>query len=124
MRLNERIRRSGLGWLALVLLVLALDPVAPAQTDQFLPEVDTYYKLAAPIRIWLQAKETSEAGTPVTAEFGPSLDFFVKSPLKLADVTAFDLDDSKSRAMVISVGYRYLPTPNAAPTNRFLPFFT
>ena len=34
---------------------------------------------------------------PVTAEIGPSLDFSVKSPLKFADVTAFDLDDSKSR---------------------------
>jgi hypothetical protein len=111
-------------WLPLTLLVLALSPCAAAQTDQFLPEVDAYYKVTSPVRIWLQAKGTSEAGTPVTAEFGPSLDFFVKSPLKLAEVTVFDLDDSKSRALVLSIGYRYLPTPGSPPTNRLEPLFT
>ena len=64
-------------------------------------------------------RRPDEAGTPVTAEIGPSLDFYVKSPLKFADVTAFDLDDSKSRFLVISVGYRYLPTPNTAPDESF-----
>ncbi len=107
-----------------LLLLLALCPAALAQTDEFLPEIDAYYKISSPLRIWLQAKETAEAGNPVTAEFGPSLDFYLKSPIKLADVTAFDLDDSKSRFMVVSVGYRYLPTPDTAPTNRFEPVFT
>ena len=60
---------------------------------------------------------------PATAEIGPSFDFYAKSPLGLADITTFDLDDSKSRLLVVSVGYRYLPTPNTAPTNRFEPFF-
>src|SRR5450755_1929295 len=124
MRLNDRMRRSGFGWLVLVLLVLALDLRAAAQTDQFLPEIDAYYKISSPVRIWMQAKETSEAGTPVTAEFGPSLDFYIKSPLKLADVTAFDLDDSKARALILSIGYRYLPTPGSPPTNRMEPLFT
>ena len=107
-----------------VLLVFALGSRSEAQIDQFLPEVDAYYKVSSPLRIWFQAKETGEEGAPVTAEIGPSFDFYVKSPLKLADVTAFDLDDSKSRFLVVSVGYRYLPTPNTAPTNRFEPFFT
>jgi len=106
------------------LLLVMLHVPAAAQTDQFLPEVDAYYKITSPVRVWLQAKETSEAGTPVTAEFGSSLDFYIKSPLKLADVTAFDLDDSKSRALVLSVGYRYLPTPGSPPTNRLEPLFT
>ena len=116
--------RNGFGWLALGLLIVVLTLPAAAQTDQFLPEIDAYYKLTSPIRIWFQAKETNEAGTPVTAEFGPSLDIYVKSPLKFADVTAFDLDDSKSRFLVISVGYRYLPTPGGPPTNRMEPLFT
>jgi len=107
-----------------MLLLTALRSQCPAQTDQLVPEVDVYYKVASPLRIWFQAKQTREDGAPTTAEFGPSLDFFVKSPLKLAQITAFDLDDSKSRLLVLSVGYRYLPTPNAAPTNRLLPFFT
>jgi hypothetical protein len=116
--------RSHGAWLALGLLVLALSLSAAAQTDQFLPEIDAYYKISSPVRVWLQAKQTSEAGNPVTAEFGPSLDFYIKSPLKLADVTAFDLDDSKARALIISIGYRYLPTPGSPATNRMEPLFT
>jgi hypothetical protein len=107
-----------------VLILLALCPAAVAQTDQLLPEIDAYYKVTSPLRIWFQAKQTREDGAPTTAEIGPSLDFYIKSPVRLAEITSFDLDDSKSRLLVLSVGYRYLPTPNAAPTNRLEPFFT
>ena len=99
----------------LLLFALAMALPAAAQTDQFLPEIDAFYKVTSPVRIWFQAKETNEAGAPVTAEFGPSLDFYIKSPIRLASVTTFDLDDSKARALVFSVGYRYLPTPNQPP---------
>jgi len=99
------------------MLIFTLGARAPAQVDQFLPEIDTYYKITSPIRIWFQAKETNEAGAPVTAEFGPSLDFYIKSPVRLQNVTAFDLDDSKSRVVVVSIGYRYLPTPGTPPTH-------
>ena len=111
-------------WLLLPLLMLALDLRVAAQTDELLPEINAYYKATSTVRVWVQAKQTREGGAPVTAEVGPSLDFYVKSPVKLADITTFDLDDSKSRALVLSVGYRYLPTPNTAPTNRLVPFFT
>lgn len=111
-------------WLLLVLLILAPDLHLAAQSDQLLPEINAFYKISSPVRVWFQAKETREGGAPTTAELGPSLDFYVKSPVKLADITAFDLDDSKSRALVLSVGYRYLPTPNTAPTNRLEPLFT
>jgi hypothetical protein len=116
--------RNRYGWLKLLLFALTMALPAAAQTDQFLPEIDAYYKVTSPVRIWFQAKETNEAGAPVTAEIGPSLDIYVKSPLKFADVTAFDLDDSRSRFLVISVGYRYLPTPGSPPTNRMEPLFT
>jgi len=106
------------------LLVIVLTGGCAAQIDQLLPEIDAYYKISPLLRIWFQAKETREDGTPTTAEIGPSLDFSVKSPLKFADVTTFDLDDSKSRFLIVSVGYRYLPTPNQPPTNRLVPFFT
>jgi hypothetical protein len=35
-------------------------------------------------------------------------------------VTAFDLDDSRSRALVLEAGYRYITAPNAAPEDREL----
>ena len=66
-----------------------------------------------------------ESADPVQAEIGPSLDFYLKPLLRLKDVTAFDLDDSKSRPLVFSVGYRYLPYANNSPaTNRMEPLVT
>jgi hypothetical protein len=35
-------------------------------------------------------------------------------------VTAFDLDDSKSRALVLETGYRYITAPDAPSENRML----
>jgi len=120
----RRLADFGRWWLALALFVLALDLAAAAQTSQFLPEVDAYYTLTPAVRVWLQAKETDEAGAPVTAEFGPSLDFFLKSLPLLSDITAHDNDDSKSRPFVLSIGYRYLPYPDSPPTNRMEPVLT
>ncbi|HZD32533.1 MAG TPA: DUF2490 domain-containing protein [Candidatus Angelobacter sp.] len=104
-------------------LLLALSPAA-AQTSQFLPEIDAYYTLTPVVRVWMQAKETDEAGAPVTAEFGPSLDFYLKPLPLLSDITTNDNDASKSRPIVLSIGYRYLPYPGAPPTNRMEPVLT
>jgi hypothetical protein len=96
-----------------------------AQTAQVLPEVDTYFKLRSDLRVSFQAKQTREASDPVQAEIGPSLDFYLKPLFHLKDIAAFDLDDSKSRSLVFSVGYRYLPQANGAPaTNRMEPVVT
>ena len=96
-----------------------------AQTDQLLPEVDAYGKLSSDLRVWFQAKGTREDGAPLQAEIGPSLDFYLKPFLHLKGATEFDLDDSKSRPFVFSVGYRYLPQANGAPsTNRMEPVVT
>jgi hypothetical protein len=102
--------------------MLGLDFRASAQTDQLLPEVDAYYKLKSGARILFQAKETREGGEPTTAELGPSIDFYLKPWIKLKDATAFDLDDSKTRPAIFSIGYRYLPVPDAPPKNRLEPY--
>src|SRR5450755_541818 len=98
---------------------------ASAQTDQFLPELDMYYKLHPDLRISFQTKETREGGAPTQIELGPSLDFYLKPLLRLKGATEFDLDDSKSRPLVFSIGYRYLPQADHAPaTNRMEPVVT
>jgi hypothetical protein len=98
---------------------------AHAQTDEFLPEVDFYYKLRDNVRIQLQAKQTREAREPVQAEIGPSVDLYVHSWIRLAKVNRFDLDDSKARPLMLSAGYRYLPEANGgAATNRIEPVGT
>jgi hypothetical protein len=104
--------------LGLFLLLLWL-PCA-AQTVQFLPEIDTYLKMDPKVRFLFQAKQTREGGDPTQAELGPSVDFFVEPLLRLRRVVTFDLDESKSRALVLSAGYRYLITGDGKPDNRVL----
>jgi hypothetical protein len=102
----------------LLALLFLLCESASAQTFQFLPEVDVYYKIHPDIRVDFQAKETREAGDPTQAEIGPSLDFYLKPILRLKEISAFDLDDSKSRPLLLQVGYRYLPSADKPPTER------
>jgi Protein of unknown function (DUF2490) len=111
-------------WLGLGLLVPVLGQCAGAQIDELLPEVDVYYKLSPDVRLNFQAKETREGGDPTQAEIGPSIEFYLKPLLKLKRTTLFDLDDSKSRPLVLAIGYRYLPSPNAPSENRIEPVAT
>ncbi len=116
-----------MGWLEFVVaagLICSCMP-ARAQTDQFLPEIDFYSKMRDGMRFNFQSKLTREAGEPVQAEFGPSVDFYVRPWIRLAGVSKFDLDDSKPRLFAMSVGYRYLPQANGgAATNRIEPVVT
>lgn len=107
-------------WPVAALLVTMVRLPASAQTLQFLPEVDVYANVAPSARFWFQVKETKEDGAPTQAEIGPSLDYYVKPLLKLKTVAAFDLDESKQRLLVLSVGYRYLPSPGKPSQNRML----
>jgi hypothetical protein len=105
---------------ALVLLFTMMPLCAWAQITQFLPEIDTYVGLNDRTQFWFQAKETREDAAPTQAEIGPSLDIFLKPLVKLNDATIFDLDPSKRRLFVLSVGYRYLPSSDNPTTNRIL----
>ncbi len=108
-------------WLLAVLLLPVISHLpAEAQVSQFLPEVDAYVGIRAGSQLWFQAKQTREDQAPTQAEIGPSLDFFIKPLVKLSNATLFDLDQTKQRLLVFSVGYRYLPSPNAPSENRIL----
>jgi hypothetical protein len=102
----------------LLLFFLLRCASANAQSFQFLPEIDAYYKIDPAIRFDFQAKETREAGDPTQVEIGPSLDFFIKPLLRLRNNRIFDPDDTKSRLMQWFVGYRYVPSPNKSTVER------
>jgi len=85
-----------------------------------LPEVDAYSRITPDIRFNFQAKETREAGDPTQVEIGPGFDFFLKPLVRLKKVTAFDLDDSKSRVLQLSVGFRYVPSPDKPHLERMI----
>jgi hypothetical protein len=104
-------------WLALGFLTVSCG-FASAQETQFIPELDVYFKLNENIRLVGQAKDTREGGDPTQLAIGPSLDFYTKPLLRLKRITSFDLDDAKSRPLVIAAGYSYLT--GSPSTNRIV----
>ncbi len=101
-----------------LLLLVTIGRLARAQSVQFLPEIDTYLTLNPLVRVSFQVKETREGGDPTQAEIGPSIDFYLKPWVKLQRSTTSDLDDAKKRVLVLSTGYRVLPSANAATEQR------
>jgi hypothetical protein len=91
---------------------------ACAQNIQFLPEIDAHLKLRSNVRMYLEAKDDRDGGDPTQFAIGPSIQLYLKPLIKLKHVRAFDLDDSKSRALVLEAGYRYIIAPDAPPENR------
>lgn len=109
---------------ALLLLVRCSPASAQSSVTEFFPEIDAYFKLNSNIRFVFQAKDTREGGDPTQAEIGPSIEFFLKPLLRLKKVTRFDLDDAKSRPLVLAIGYRYVPTAGKPTVNRLEPVLT
>jgi hypothetical protein len=104
-------------WLPLVVFMLSCEVIS-AQETQFLPEVDVYLKLNSISRLRVQASNTRQGGDPTQLTIGPDLELYVKPLIRLRQVTSFDLDDAKSRPLVITAGYRYLAAPGSPSTNR------
>ena len=104
-------------WFSLFFLIVVSGAVS-AQETQFLPEVDVYLKLNSNLRLRVQAKDTREGGDPTQAAIGSDLYLYVKPLIRLKEVTAFDLDDTKSRPLVFTAGYHYLASPTSPSTNR------
>jgi uncharacterized protein (DUF2252 family) len=108
----------------LVLLAAIGCTAGIAQDTQFLPEIDAHLTLSSRFRVYVQAKDDREGGDPQQFTFGPSLQFYRKPLVKLKTVAAFDLDDEKTRPLVIESGYRIITAPNAALKNRAIEAFT
>lgn len=114
--------RQALWKLAFLVCVACLP--ARAQDFQVLPEADVYLKLNSTFRAYLQAKGDRDGGDPIQFSIGPSIELYLKPLVKLKRVTIFDLDDSKSRALVLEVGYRSLSAPNTPTENRMITALT
>jgi hypothetical protein len=72
------------------------------------------------VRVNVQAKGDREAGDSVQSQIGPSVQFYLKPLVKLKDVTAFDLNDAKSRFLVLDAGYSYIDAPKTPTDNRMI----
>jgi len=105
---------------AIALLVFVSSRAAGDEITEFFPEVDVYTGLTSVTRLWFQGKYYREDGAPTQLQVGPSIDIFLKPHDKLEKLATFDLDDTKKRLLVLSIGYRYLPSVNAPSENRTL----
>jgi len=103
-------------WVAVACLVLLLGATF-AQTAEFMPEIDTYLKLNSDVRFYFQAKQTRENGNPTQGMIGPSIEFYWR-PLK--NLIRIDGDESKERFILLSFGYRYMPSPDEPTTHQVL----
>jgi len=98
-------------------ICLAWSP-AQAQDTQFLPEIDAHLRFNPVFQAYLQAKDDREGGDSEQFTFGPSIQLTLKPLTRLKRVTLFDLDDAKSRPLVLESGYRIITAPNTPPDNR------
>jgi hypothetical protein len=110
-------------WSMVALFLWLTSSVATGQTTitAFLPEVDGYFRLSPKVRLFFQAKGYMEDGDLNHAQIGPSLQFSIRPLEKLKKITIFDLDDIKCMPVVLTIGYRYLPSTVQPAINRLQP---
>jgi hypothetical protein len=114
MRLISGLKRLS----AMVLLSTVVGAPTFSQSSQFLPEIDAHLTVNSYLRGYLQAEDDRDEGVSDQFNIGPSVQFYLKPLIRSKRITAFDLDDSKPRPLVLETGYRYITAPNAPPTNR------
>jgi hypothetical protein len=102
----------------LFLLIQVLPGAAQNSVNQAWPEIDTFFKVNSKLRLSFYAATTREEAHGTDAEIGPNIDFFVKPLRKAKRFTIFQLDQSKSRLLVLRSGYRYMPSTTAPTENR------
>ena len=106
--------------MGILLAILASQVAAQEQSAQAWPEVDTYVTLNSDVRVSFFAAATREGREGTNAEIGPNIDFYFKPLVKLTRITVFELDQSKSRLVMLRAGYRYMPSTNGATEHRGL----
>ena len=91
-----------------VLLVLLFGTSALAQSNQVWPESGTYIKMTDQMRFYFLMTTVKEERTSTEGEVGPNFDFYVKPLRKLNRWAGLPMDESKTRLLMVRVGYRYI----------------
>jgi hypothetical protein len=87
---------------------------------QVLPEFDENLKLNSAVRLGFMAKGDQEGGDPVQLTIGPSILFYLKPIVKLKRINTFDLNDAKSKFLVLEAAFNSISAPNSPDTNRMI----
>jgi hypothetical protein len=90
------------------LLILFLGIRAQAQSKQVWPEYSTFVKLTDQMRFYFLATTVKEESESTEGEFGPNFDFYLKPLRTVKRWGVFSLDESKSRLLMVRIGYRLI----------------
>jgi hypothetical protein len=103
--------------IVLTALILVLSgSVARAQSIQVWPEISAFTRLNDRMRLYFLATTVKESRESTEGEFGPNFDFYLRPFRERKRLAGFHLDESKSRFLLIRVGYRYLDSFSADPS--------
>jgi hypothetical protein len=89
-------------------LVLSFGTGALAQSKQVWPETSTFIKLTDNTRLYFLMTTVKEERSSTEGEVGPNFDFYLKPLRQLKRWAVFPLDESKTRTLMVRVGYRYV----------------
>jgi len=101
------------------IVVLILCNAASAQSKQFWPEVNFYKKLNTYGRFQFITQVTRENEKSTEMDVGADMDFYLKPMVKLGPF-GLPLDESKSRPLLLRVGYHYLPSSDGLVERRVI----
>lgn len=104
-------------WLWFSFLITGSAALAQSNSFQAWPEIDTFFNLNSKVRLSFFAAKTRENREDTDAEIGPNIDVYVKPLRKADEFVLFELDQSKSRFLMLRSGYRYMPS-TASPTEQ------
>ena len=102
---------------ALLIVLCAGPPLVWAQagSDQFWPELDSYYSFNPRLRLAVDASRSTDGASYSSIEVGPTFNIFARRFLQPRITTP---DQAKKNLLVFGVGYRYLAGINQSPENR------
>src|ERR1700730_7067662 len=89
-------------WLFIVITACQASSAQSTQ-DQFLPEVNLYWRFNRELRLQVQASRPRDGVSYNSATFGPTLNIFIRQFLSKRATTA---DDANRNLMALGVGYR------------------
>src|SRR5262245_41951875 len=112
---------SVLPFTALFVLLLALPIKAQSEAEQeFWPELATYVNLNRDMRLYFQVVGTRENFESTGVNFGVSFDYYLKPLVHPKRFVFFQLDESRTRRLLLRAGFHYITSTSGSPERRIV----
>jgi hypothetical protein len=104
---------------ALFVLLFVL-PAKAQSEEQFWPEVGVYVKINQDMRLYFQAESKREDQQVIGLNLGASFDYYLKPFFNVKRFIFFQLDEARSRPLLLRAGYQYLPSTDGSTEQRIV----